>query len=108
MLALLKREWKLFIRTPLYVLNGLVGSIAGPFIVVVMYIVRGSDAELARLAESLQEQEVVPYAAPWLPRDNVVPTAGMNIVASTALSREGKNIWVAKMIPVAARHQADA
>jgi len=106
-LALLKREWKLFVRTPLYVLNGLVGSIAGPFIVVVMYIVRGSDAELARLAESLQEQEVVPYAALGC-LGIMLFTAGMNIVASTALSREGKTIWVAKMIPVAARQQVDA
>lgn len=106
-LALLKREWRLMIRTPLYVLNGLTGSIAGPLIIVLMFAVRGSDPELAMLAESLKDPEVVPYAALG-GLGIMLFTAGMNIVASTALSREGKTIWVAKMIPVTARQQVDA
>ena len=106
-LALLKREWRLMIRTPLYVLNGLTGSIAGPLIIVLMFAVRGSDPELARLAESLKDPEVIPYAALG-GLGIMLFTAGMNLVASTALSREGKTIWVAKMIPVTARQQVDA
>lgn len=106
-LALLKREWKLMIRTPLYVLNGLVGSIAGPLMVAVLYFMRGSDPELAMMAESLKDPEVVPYVALGC-LGLMLFTAGMNLVASTALSREGKTIWVAKMIPVTARQQVDA
>lgn len=106
-LALLKREWKLMIRTPLYVLNGLVGSIAGPLMVAVLYFMRGSDPELAMMAESLKDPEVVPYVALGC-LGLMLFTVGMNLVASTALSREGKTIWVAKMIPVTARQQVDA
>lgn len=106
-LALLKREWKLMIRTPLYVLNGLVGSISGPLMVAILYFVRGSDPELAMMAESLNDPEIVPYAALGC-LGLMLFTAGMNLVASTALSREGRTIWVAKMIPVTARQQVDA
>ncbi|HQD30157.1 MAG TPA: hypothetical protein PLY59_01010 [Clostridiales bacterium] len=106
-LALLKREWKLMIRTPMYVLNGLVGSIIGPLILVMMFVVQGSDPELTELINSLKEPEIVPYAALGC-LGVMLFTAGMNLVASTALSREGKTLWIAKMIPVAARQQVDA
>ena len=106
-LALLKREWKLMIRTPMYVLNGLVGSIIGPLILVMMFVVQGSDPELTELINSLKEPEIVPYAALGC-LGVMLFTAGMNLVASTALSREGRTLWIAKMIPVAARQQVDA
>ena len=35
-------------------------------------------------------------------------TSGMNLVASTSLSREGRTIWITKMIPVSARQQVNS
>ncbi len=106
-LALLKREWKLMMRTPMYVLNGLVGSIVGPLVVLMMFLVQGSEPELAELMGSLKDPEVLPYAA-LVSLGIMLFTAGMNLVASTAVSREGQTIWIAKMIPVSARQQVNA
>ncbi len=106
-LSLFKREWKLMIRTPLYVLNGLVGSVTGPLILVMMILVQGSDPELAEMLGSLKDPEIVPYAA-LVTLGIMLFTAGMNVVASTAVSREGRTIWIAKMIPVEAKQQVRA
>jgi ABC-2 type transport system permease protein len=105
--ALLKREWKLLMRTPLYMLNGLMGNIAGPIMLVMIYAVRGSADELASLADRLNDPGILPYAV-LICVGIMLFTAGMNVVASTAVSREGKTMWVAKMIPVTARQQVDA
>jgi ABC-2 type transport system permease protein len=106
-LSLFKREWKLMIRTPLYVLNGLVGSVTGPLILVMMILVQGSDPELAEMLGSLKDPEIVPYAT-LVTLGIMLFTAGMNVVASTAVSREGRTIWIAKMIPVEAKQQVRA
>lgn len=106
-LSLFRREWKLMMRTPMYVLNGLVGSVAGPLIMLMMILVQGSDPELAEMIGSLKNPEVTPYAA-LVSLGIMLFTAGMNLVASTAVSREGRTIWIAKMIPVAAKQQVSA
>jgi ABC-2 type transport system permease protein len=101
--AIAKREWKLLMRTPLYVLNGLVGSVMGPIIMVTMLMFQ-NEPELAELIGSLSDPGVVPYAA-LVCLGLMLFTAGMNLVASTALSREGQTIWIAKMLPVSAKQQ---
>jgi ABC-2 type transport system permease protein len=101
--AIARREWKLLMRTPLYVLNGLVGSVMGPIIIVTMLMFQ-NEPELAELIGSLSDPGVVPYAA-LACLGLMLFTAGMNLVASTALSREGQTIWIAKMLPVSAKQQ---
>ncbi len=101
--AIAKREWRLLMRTPLYVLNGLVGSVAGPIIMVMMLTLK-NEPELAELVGSISDPGVIPYAA-LVCLGLMLFTAGMNMVASTALSREGQTIWIAKMLPVSAKQQ---
>ncbi|NLK87050.1 MAG: hypothetical protein GX279_06115 [Clostridiaceae bacterium] len=101
--AIAKREWKLLMRTPLYVLNGLVSSMLGPIIVAMMLLLK-NEPELAELIGSLSEPGIVPYAA-LACLGLMLFTSGMNLVASTALSREGQTIWIAKMLPVSAKQQ---
>jgi ABC-2 type transport system permease protein len=101
--AIAKREWKLLTRTPLYVLNGLVGTIIGP-IIILMMLMFGNDPEMAELMATLSDPGVIPYAV-LACTGLMIFTAGMNLVASTALSREGQTIWIAKMLPVSAKQQ---
>lgn len=106
-IALIKREWRLLVRTPLYVINGLAGSVVGPFIIILMLVIQGSEPELQGLFNELIRPELAQYVL--LGGLGVMLfTAGMNLVASTALSREGQTIWIAKMIPATARQQVSA
>lgn len=106
-MALFRREWKLMIRTPLYVLNGLVGSITGPIILLFMIMAQDNDQELAEMLAQLSKPEILPYAV-LICAGVMLFTGGMNIVSSTAVSREGRTIWIAKMIPVPAKQQVTA
>lgn len=101
--AIAKREWKLLIRTPLYLLNGIIGSMIGPIILLIMVLAQ-NDPEVTELIASIREPEAIPYAA-LACAGIMMFTSGMNLVASTALSREGQTIWIAKMLPVSAKQQ---
>lgn len=105
--AMMKREWRLLVRTPIYVMNSLVGTIVGPFILILMLIVQGSDPEFAALFAEVANPEVAPYVLLG-GLGLMLFTSGMNLVASTALSREGQTLWITKMIPVTARQQVNA
>ena len=106
-LAIIKREWKLLFRTPIYALNGLTGSIIGPFMILIMFFAKGSDEELMQLFDVINKPEAAPYVL--LGGLGVMLfTAGMNLVASTSLSREGKTFWITKLIPVSAKQQVTA
>lgn len=105
--ALMKREWKLLFRTPIYALNGLTGSIMGPLIVLIMFFAKNTDTEAIQLFELIGKPEAAPYILLG-GLGLMLFTAGMNLVASTSLSREGKTFWITKMIPVSARQQVTA
>ena len=105
--AMMKREWKLLFRTPVYALNGLIGAIIGPLIVFVMFFAKGSDEEAAQLFDIINKPEMIDYVLLG-GLALMLFTAGMNMVASTSLSREGKNFWITKMIPVSAQQQVTA
>ncbi|MGI6669007.1 MAG: putative ABC transporter permease subunit [Acetivibrionales bacterium] len=106
-IALAIREWKILVRTPVYLLNGLVGSIIGPIIAAMMFMVRKSDPGIERFFNMAVNPDVAPYFLLG-GLGLMLFTAGMNVVASTSLSREGRTIWITKMIPVPARQQVNA
>ncbi|HOV69252.1 MAG TPA: hypothetical protein PLZ84_02890 [Clostridia bacterium] len=107
--ALYKVEWKMIVRTPIYALNSLVGVVMGP-LMMAMPLFGGtfsSDPDfnaLFQLINTAQARFIV-----------VLVTAGIvtffgqiNAGMSTTFSREGKNIWILKTIPVDPRTQAMA
>ena len=98
--AIFIREWKLLLRTPIYVINGLTGAIIGPFIIIIMFFAQGSDSDAMQVFELLRNPEYQVYVTLGAIGVTLF-TAGMNLVASTAVSREGRNFWIARMIPVA-------
>ncbi|MGE5614092.1 MAG: putative ABC transporter permease subunit [Bacillota bacterium] len=106
-IALAKREWKLLVRTPIYLLNGLSGSIIGPIIAVMIFLLRKSEPGIEEIFNMSGNPDFAQYFLLG-GLGLMLFTAGMNIVASTSLSREGRTIWITKMIPVSARQQVNA
>jgi ABC-2 type transport system permease protein len=106
-IAMMRRDWKLLVRTPIYLLNGFVGTIFGPLIFVFIMVMQRNEPEFAQLFNEIGKAEILPYVMLG-GLGLMLFTAGMNMVASTALSREGKTLWITKMIPVTGRQQANA
>lgn len=103
-LAIVRREWKLLLRTPVYAINGLVGALMGPFMVLVIFFAKNSDKEAKEIINIINNPEYGLYVA-LAGLALMLFTSGMNLVASTSISREGSTLWVLKMIPVSAKHQ---
>ena len=95
-LAILKREWKIFVRTPVYVLNGLVGVFIGPLILFAMLVAQGELVGVVRFFHDPEIQGWIALAAAGF----VMALTAMNTVAATAISREGRYFWQSQVIPV--------
>lgn len=97
--ALWRRELKLFLRTPTFVMNGLVSTVVFPLMMAIPALSRGDTASWNLLSQR-------PHLAGWV----ALGGAGMvmflntiNHVAPTAISREGKFIWLLRSLPVEPR-----
>ncbi|NLW01385.1 MAG: hypothetical protein GX041_09375 [Clostridiales bacterium] len=103
--ALFWREWKLFLRTPIYMINGLAGMIMVPFLLLMPYFSGSGDMqELISMATDPQfitQATLVGLAI-------VLFTASINIVSCTSLSREGQTFWISKVIPISPKQQVTA
>lgn len=95
-LALAKREWRGIMRSPTYAINTMTGIIMGPIMLLMPYFM--SDMK-----------ELIGYAS-----GNVIFFVLLGLLgffccldpaASTLISREGKCIYLAKMIPVSPARQ---
>lgn len=102
LLALFWREWKLFIRTPIYVMNGLAGMIILPFFMFIPLVTQGKDLEgLMDFVLDPEHALIVALIALGI----MMFASSMNMISCTAISREGQTFWVSKMIPVAPKYQ---
>jgi ABC-2 type transport system permease protein len=105
--AIFRKEWRLLMRTPVYVLNGLVGAVIGPIIIVFMLLAQGQDGEARIIFEQIQKPEMALYVTLG-GLGFMLFTAGMSVVAPTSLSREGQTFWISKIIPVSPGNQVTA
>jgi len=104
-MALFGREWKLFLRTPVYAMNGLAGTIMVPFIMLMPFISRAE--EMKDLLMQIRQPQFLMWTTLGC-AGLVLFASSINIVACTSISREGKTFWISKMIPVPARQQVTA
>ncbi len=102
--AIYIREWKLLMKTPMYFLNGFIGNIIGPIIVLVMFTAQGQSSQLGEVLKFFQNPLIAGYVT-LAGIGFVLFVSGMNTAASTSLSREGKTFWISKLIPVSPEHQ---
>ncbi|NMA65845.1 MAG: hypothetical protein GX957_06330 [Clostridiaceae bacterium] len=99
-MAIFKNEWRILLRTPIYALNSLVVVIMAPFMMMLpMMGGNFADSDLQVLfnlignGESRVEVILIVSAI-------ITAFCLINPAISTTFSREGKNIWVLKNIPV--------
>jgi ABC-2 type transport system permease protein len=85
-------------------INGISGAFIGPIILVIMFSTQSSSSDLVEFYSVMNNPDYAMYVA-LIGLGLILFTGGMNLVASTAVSREGKNFWISKMIPVSAERQ---
>jgi len=91
-------ERKLFLRTPMYVLNGFAALVIVP-VVLLLPQFSSEDAISALLSSGRLNPNVgVAAIAGWF-----ALATGMSIIPSTAFSREGQKLWIVKALPISGR-----
>jgi ABC-2 type transport system permease protein len=100
--AILLREWRLMNRTPIFLLNGILSVVLVP--VMLFFMVRSgsgsSSLAILKLLGSGKRTAEVLFTAAFF-----VACGCLNGTASSTFSREGKNFWLSKVIPVAPGRQ---
>ena len=99
-LAIARKELKMLFKTPIYMINSVGGVIIGP-LVLVMTAVTG-DESMGPLREFLYgNMKIVSLGAIGM----IGALAMLNSVGSTTFSREGKNFWIQRTLPIKAEDQ---
>ena len=93
--SIARAEAKLFLRTPVYVLNGFGGLIAVSFIA---FLPQFSDA--GAIEELISAGLISPTVGVIVLWAWFAAAAGLSVIPATAVSREGRRIWVFKALPV--------
>lgn len=99
-LAIARKELKMLFKTPIYLMNSVGGVIIGP-LVLVMTAVTG-DESMGPFREFLYgNMEIVSLGAIGM----IGALAMLNSVGTTTFSREGKNFWIQRTLPIKAEDQ---
>lgn len=102
--ALFLREWRTTLRSPIYALNGLLGIIMGPILMVMMsFGSMGGDtaATLSLLTGAMDTPTLMLLLTAF-----ILFIGTFDIAATTSLSREGKQFFLSRLIPVPPARQA--
>ena len=100
--ALFRREWKLFLRTPIYVMNSLVGVIILPFALLMPYLTQQGGLKQAM---GYARNSQYGFIAALISLGIILFGSGMNMISCTSISREGRTFWFSRMIPVSPENQ---
>jgi len=100
--ALFRREWKLFLRTPIYVMNSLVGVIVLPLALILPFLTQPEDFK--KLLAEVQGPQYG-FVTALVVLGIVLLGSSMNMISCTSVSREGHMFWISRMIPVSPKSQ---
>jgi len=89
------REWTLFMRTPIWMLNGLLPGLIAPFALVMPMLARGGMGELLAQLNTPAGRLYAGLAFAAL----FTFMGSVNSIASTAVSREGRRYWISRTMP---------
>ena len=104
--AIFLREVRLMNRTPIFLLNGVLGVLLIPIVLALTLSSskQGSDsADILRLMTSAK-----PVTGILVTTMFMIVCATLSGVASSSFSREGRKFWISKVIPVGYRQQVSA
>ena len=102
------KELRLLIRTPVYAINCIGMCVLMPIMLLVIFITADADVLLQQLPD------ITPYLDGMLPYAVLAGMASgflfsnLNMISSTAISREGTNISFMKYIPMSLKQQLQA
>ncbi|MCX6557271.1 MAG: hypothetical protein NTW95_07585 [Candidatus Aminicenantes bacterium] len=101
--AIFSREWKLMNRTPIFLLNGILSVVLVPVMLFFMVRTSAGSSSLAilKILGSGNRMAETMFAAAFF-----VACGCLNGTASSTFSREGRNFWISKVIPVSPGRQA--
>lgn len=103
----LKKEYKIFFRSPVYVINGLFGIFITPFLLPLFFRLTATAKSLEQIRTLVITPEFSFYAVLFA-LAVIIFTLSINVVASSSFSREGANFWIAEIIPYSLKQQAFA
>lgn len=99
-LALAKKELKMLFKTPIYLINSIGGVIMIPIILVMSIITQ--DESIKPIFEILNNNlDIVVLAIIGL----IGALGILNSIGTTTFSREGKNLWIQRTLPIKAQDQ---
>ncbi len=102
--ALLIREVRLLGRTPSFLMAALLPLVMLPLVVLMPLL---QDAELVEMLAEWQQLA----GSPWVPVSGMAAVmlfSAMTNVGATAISREGRFLWISRSLPVSPRLQVQA
>ncbi|MGO1469795.1 MAG: putative ABC transporter permease subunit [Tissierella sp.] len=99
-LALAKKEITMLFKTPIYLLNSVGGVILLP-IILVMTTISGGNGMAPVLSFIETKPELITLAGIGF----IVSLGMLNSVGSTTFSREGKNFWIQRTLPIKVKYQ---
>lgn len=109
MRALVAREWRTVLRSPVYALNGLMTIVIGPLMLIIPKLFQGtSNGDELDAVFSMLESAVDPRIVLLLLAAIFMAISMINPAVTTSLSREGKSFAFLRMIPVSPARQVMA
>lgn len=100
---LMKKEWLMIKRTPIFMLNTVISALILPVIIIgsgLMGVISGSNGDTSMLATLSFDKYLSSPTAYFIVLLVCVFFTSSSLAASTAISREGSNAWFMKVIPV--------
>lgn len=102
--ALFWREWKIFLRTPIFAMNGFMGALIMPIAMIFPLLAQGKLPQFQGFIQSSKGTLIFSLVVAAL----IAFLGSINTIASTSVSREGKLFYISKMIPIPAKTQVQA
>ena len=93
--ALHAREWKLLLRSPIFAMNGLAGMLIVPIMLIMPTLSGGGENPYLQMLDAFGSQSVATAIACFL-----LFVTAINPASATAISREGKTLWIVRMLPI--------
>lgn len=102
------KELKLLFRSPVYFLNCILMNFLWPVFILIPFFAGGEElGDIGELAKYLEDPNILPYIFAGAAGTALFVCAS-NMISSTAISREGKNLYVSKYLPVDYKTQINA
>lgn len=99
--ALFIKEWKIFLRTSAFLIQGFT-SVA---IIIIMFIFTMISSSRMENMQEMAIDQTFQVILVWIVAGIITLISSLNLIALTSISREGKSFRLSKIIPISARIQ---